>query len=513
MVSLSYSSAIPSEAPPACLIVGEQANLQRIGFSDVESLISHRVSAKVFNEVLSDIGDSEGVCLYPKAVAIATLSSKRSRHTTPTAAHHVMDTVSKHLPKSGDSAVVVVVCLRQHVFACGSAVARAFPTYSLKTRDVTTRNVTVCFLTPDDKSPLSDQDIKVLSSTATAIRLAADIVDRPRNEMTCDDLVKCAVKIGQDLGVDVTVISGEQLKEQGFGGIYGVGKAAESPPALCVLSHKPPGASKTIAWCGKGIMYDTGGFSIKTKTGMPGMKRDCGGAAGILAAFKATVECGFSENLHAVLCIAENSVGPRAAVPDDIHILYSGKSVEINNTDAEGRLVLGDGVAYARKDLNADIVLDMCTLTGAQGITTGQHHAALLSNNAQWESCAVSAGLSSGDMLFPIVYAPELHFSEFKSSVADMKNSVANRSNAQSSCAGLFIGSHLFDDFSKPSPIVWLHIDMAYPVHVGERATGWGPALLLTLFGRYSTSGLLSNIAPVLPVDQASKRPKHDEMC
>ena len=82
------------------------------------------------------------------------------------------------------------------------------------------------------------------------------------------------------------------------------------------------------------------------------------------------MECGFSENLHAVLCIAENSVGPRAAVPDDIHILYSGKSVEINNTDAEGRLVLGDGVAYARKDLNADIVLDMCTLTGAQGLVT-----------------------------------------------------------------------------------------------------------------------------------------------
>jgi len=513
MVSLSYSSAMPQEAPPACLIVGEQANLQRINFSDVESLISHRVSAKVFSEVVSEIGDSEGVSLYPKTVSIATLSSKHSRHTTPTAAHHMMDTVSKHLPKNGDSAVVVVVCLRQHVFACGVAVARAFPTYTLKTRDVTSRDVTVCFITPDDATPLTKQDINVLTSTATSIRLAADIVDRPRNEMTCDDLVKSAVKIGQDLGVHVTVISGEQLKEQGFGGIYGVGKAAETPPALCVLSHKPEGATKTIAWCGKGIMYDTGGFSIKTKTGMPGMKRDCGGAAGILAAFKAAVECGFTENLHAVLCIAENSVGPRAAVPDDIHILYSGKSVEINNTDAEGRLVLGDGVAYARKDLNADIVLDMCTLTGAQGITTGSHHAALLSNNAQWESCAVSAGLSSADMVFPIVFAPELHFNEFKSSVADMKNSVANRSNAQSSCAGLFIGAHLFDDYSKPSPIVWLHIDMAYPVHVGERATGWGPALLLTLFGRYSTSTLLSENAPVLPADQASKRAKHDEMC
>lgn len=512
MVSLSYSNVMPTAVPDSCLIVGEQANLQKINFSDVESLISHRVSAKVFNEVVSDVGDSEGVILYPKSVSIATLSSKHSRHTTPSAAHHVMDTVSKHLPKSGD-AVVVVVCLRQYVFACGVAVARAFPTYTLKTRDVTERAVNVCFLTPDDPSPLSDQDIIVLDSTAKSIRLTADIVDRPRNEMTCDDLVNLAVKIGGEVGADVTVIRGEQLKEQGFGGIYGVGQAAESPPALVVLSHKPEGATKTIAWCGKGIMYDTGGFSIKTKTGMPGMKRDCGGAAGILGSFRTAVECGFTENLHAVLCIAENSVGPRATVPDDIHILYSGKSVEINNTDAEGRLVLGDGVAYARKDLNADIVLDMCTLTGAQGITTGQNHAALLSNNAQWESSAVSAGLTSGEMVFPIVFAPELHFSEFKSSVADMKNSVANRSNAQCSCAGLFIGAHLFDDYFKPSPITWLHVDMAYPVHVGERATGWGPALLLTLFGSYSSASLLSSIAPVLPADQPSKRAKHDEMC
>lgn len=511
MVSLSYSGALPASAPDACLIVGELCNLQKTGYTDVESLIGHRVTAKVYNEVIGEMGESEGVVLYPKHVAVATLSSKHSRHTTPSAAHHIMDTVNKNLPKAGN-AVVLVVCSKQYVFACGVAVARAFPTYTMKTRDVPDRSVTVCFLTPDQLAPLTEQDVKVLTSTATAIRLAADIVDRPRNEMTCCDLVNRAVEISRQLGVDATVIRGEQLKEQGFGGIYGVGKAAVSPPALVVLSHKPEGATKTIAWCGKGIMYDTGGFSIKSKDGMPGMKRDCGGAAGILGAFRAAVECGFSENLHAVLCIAENSVGPIATVPDDVHILYSGKSVEINNTDAEGRLVLGDGVAYAKKDLKADIVLDMCTLTGAQGITTGQHHAALLTNNEQWEKCGVSAGLTSGEMLFPIVYAPELHFNEFKSSVADMKNSVACRTNAQCSCAGLFIGSHLFDDFFKPSPLIWIHVDMAYPVHAGERATGWGPALLLTLFGSFSKSSLLSNIAPVLPSEQPAKRAKHEEM-
>ena len=101
---------------------------------------------------------------------------------------------------------------------------------------------------------------------------------------------------------------------------------------------------------------------------MPGMKRDCGGAAAILGAFRLAVLAGFKQNLHAVFCLAENSVGPLATRPDDIHTLYSGRTVEINNTDAEGRLVLADGVVYAHKDLKADIILDMATLTGGQVI-------------------------------------------------------------------------------------------------------------------------------------------------
>ncbi len=152
-----------------------------------------------------------------------------------------------------------------------------------------------------------------------------------------------------------------------------MGKAAIHQPALAVLSHTPAGATETIAWVGKGIVYDTGGLSIKGKTAMPGMKRDCGGAAGILGAFYAAVKQGFSQNLHAIFCLAENAVGPKATRPDDIHRLYSGRTVEINNTDAEGRLVLADGVAFANKDLKADIIVDMCTLTGAQGIATGRY--------------------------------------------------------------------------------------------------------------------------------------------
>ncbi|XP_025253919.1 probable aminopeptidase NPEPL1 [Theropithecus gelada] len=332
-----------------------------------------------------------------------------------------------------------------------------------------------------------------LANATDGVRLAARIVDTPCNEMNTDTFLEEINKVGKELGIIPTIIRDEELKTRGFGGIYGVGKAALHPPALAVLSHTPDGATQTIAWVGKGIVYDTGGLSIKGKTTMPGMKRDCGGAAAVLGAFRAAIKQGFRDNLHAVFCLAENSVGPNATRPDDIHLLYSGKTVEINNTDAEGRLVLADGVSYACKDLGADIILDMATLTGAQGIATGKYHAAVLTNSAEWEAACVKAGRKCGDLVHPLVYCPELHFSEFTSAVADMKNSVADRDNSPSSCAGLFIASHIGFDW----PGVWVHLDIAAPVHAGERATGFGVALLLALFGRASEDPLLNLVSPL----------------
>merc|ERR1711973_59932 len=172
--------------------------------------------------------------------------------------------------------------------------------------------------------------------------------------------------------------------------------------------------------------------------------------------------------------------------------MYSGKTVEINNTDAEGRLVLADGVAYAARDLKCDVILDMATLTGAQGISHGRYHACALSNSSSWEAAMVRAGSLSGDLCFPSVYCPELQFPEFTSAVADMKNSVADRNNGQPSCAGLFIMAHLGFDWSG----VWCHVDMAAPAMVGERATGYGVALLSVLFGSASGATMLQSAAP-----------------
>ncbi|EKX46813.1 hypothetical protein GUITHDRAFT_159587 [Guillardia theta CCMP2712] len=273
------------------------------------------------------------------------------------------------------------------------------------------------------------------------------------------------------------VIRGPELRDRGYGGIWGVGKAAVNQPALAILSYDPEGASQTVCLVGKGVMYDTGGLSLKISGSMVGMKADMAGAAGLLGAFYGLVESKVNKRIHLVLCLAENAIGPNALRNDDILRMYSGLCVEINNTDAEGRLLLADGVAHACKHLSPDILIDMATLTGAQLISTGKKHAALVCNSEELENRAIMAGKKSGDLCHPLPFCPEIFKDEFKSKVADMKNSVKDRSNAQSSCAGIFIHQHLPKDFKGE----WLHVDMAGPAFVDERGTGYGVGLVMAL--------------------------------
>lgn len=258
------------------------------------------------------------------------------------------------------------------------------------------------------------------------------------------------------------------------------------------LTYTPvPGAAGArVALVGKGIVFDTGGLSIKSRAGMCGMRGDCGGAAAVLAAFEAAVAGGIVgggdapgavASLSAVLCVAENAVGPRALRPDDIISMYSGRTVMINNTDAEGRLVLGDGVAYAARDLRATTIIDIATLTGAQGVATGKRHAAVMASAEALEAAAVAAGRATGDLAHPVPYCPEFFLKEFSTPAAAMLNSVRDRSNAQVSCAGAFIGSHLPSGWTERGG-GWLHVDCAAPA---EGGTGYGVALLVELLRSY----------------------------
>lgn len=465
-----------------CFFCGSK---ERLAAADVRSLLPAGAEA-IWDTMLErlepgDAGASSETFLPGDPavrLVVGVLPVECSRHNSPAQPHAVTKLVKAALGGAGKVAVLLALGDAEQAFASGAAVARALPLYSRKKEGGEPKPepaVDVAFIAPDGDS----FDLELVAATGKGIRLAASLVDRPTAELHTDAYLEEVRELAGQADVQLTVLRGEELEQQGYGGLWNIGKTAIHPPALAILSHTPRGATQTTCWVGKGIVYDTGGLSLKGKDGMPGMKADMGGAAAVTGAFFAAVEAGYKENLHALLCLAENSIGPQAVRPDDIIKLYSGKTVEINNTDAEGRLVLGDGVAHAVKHLDPHVIVDLATLTGAQLVATGRRHAAIVANDQEIETAAVLAGRRSGDLVHPLPYCPEFYRKEFESKVADMKNSVKDRANAQSSCAAQFVAEHL-GDFDGP----WLHVDLAGPASAEERGTGFGVALLVEMFLR-----------------------------
>ncbi|GET86673.1 metallo-peptidase, clan MF, Family M17 [Leishmania tarentolae] len=260
-----------------------------------------------------------------------------------------------------------------------------------------------------------------------------------------------------------TVIKGEELREKGYNGIYAVGMCAQYPPHLVTLRYKNPNAAagaKNIAMVGKGIVYDCGGLALKSAAHMTNMKTDMGGSAGVFCAFIAVVRSMKAQKTHfnhianisVTLCMAENAIGPNSYHNDDVVVMKSGKSVEVMNTDAEGRMVLGDGVHYAtaEQDFVPDLLIDMATLTGAQGIATGSKHAGIYASDVGAEKDMVHAGLQSGDLCYPVLYCPEYHEEVYKSPCADMRNVANSPASAGSSCGGYFVEQQLNERFKGP---------------------------------------------------------------
>jgi probable aminopeptidase NPEPL1 len=192
-----------------------------------------------------------------------------------------------------------------------------------------------------------------------------------------------------------------------------------------------------------------------------------------VGAFRALAATSSRDRVVALVPLAENAIGPNAYRNDDVIGMHSGKTVEVNNTDAEGRILLADAASYAVTSFKPDVLVDAATLTGAQLVATGRRHAGIVSNREGLERRAIAAGRATGDLVHPLPFAPEFFQREFKSDVADMKNSVKDRANAQSSCAAQFVWSHV-----ERSNVAWLHVDMAGPADLDGKGQGYGVALL-----------------------------------
>lgn len=411
----------------------------------------------------------------PKRLVLCVLPDERSRHNCAARSEELANLLAgAELPSVARAAVVACLEEPTHALPVARAVGRVLPHYSRATAKKPSTRVRFVATDPDGiRIGVSKMDRQIVE----AARWAAELVDMPPAELTTTEFVKRVRAAANKIdSMKVSVIRGAEVLRRGMGGLHAVGRTAMEPPYLVVMEHKVPRAKQTYAVVGKGVVYDTGGLSLKVGGHMAGMKCDMGGAAAAVGAALALADAGHKDAFVCAAGLVENAIGPKAYRPDDILPMHSGHTVEVNNTDAEGRLVLADACSYVARVKKVDMIVDMATLTGAQLIATGDAHSGCVSNRAGLEDAVRAAGIASGDLAFPMPFAPELYQKEFRSKVADMKNSVANRMNAQSSCAAQFIYSHI-DDLNIP----WLHVDLAGPAFRGERGTGYGVALVATL--------------------------------
>lgn len=405
-------------------------------------------------------------------LTVGALADQPSRHNAPSRAEGIRRLVAgSGVGGSKHAAVLVVLDDAAHALAAANAIGRALPTYSAKSGVRSEGTLTIALALANGRAVAVDDEVRAVVLRA---REAAHFVDTPPTELDPAAFAAAAKRVLKTVrGVRVREFVGDALLRQGLGGIHAVGRCARSAPRL-LLATAGPARGPHVALVGKGVTYDTGGLHLKARGNMETMKADMGGAAAVLGAFAVLAAQKPRHRLSLLLCMAENAIGPAAYKPDDVLTLHSGKTVEINNTDAEGRLLLADGCSYAARTLGADVVVDAATLTGAQGVATGDLHAAVIANDQALEQALCNAGLASGDLCWPLPFAPELYRSEFASPIADMRNSVKNRSNAQVSCAAEFIHWHL--DGTKAR---WGHVDLASPAFRGDRGTGFGVALLV----------------------------------
>jgi probable aminopeptidase NPEPL1 len=450
------------------------------------SLLGRRLDALV-RDLASDLepGDRGAVATTLgteglRWVHVAALPDRLSRYNSPARAESIRHVVSQAgLGQKGKLAVLLVLDDPAHLLAAANAVSRALPAYSAKSKQTHPR-VQILAVDPKGQPLLADKATRMLVQLA---RDAAVLVDTPPSELDPAALAARARTVLADVpGVTIEELVGEALLEHGLQGIHHVGRAATSAPRMLVASWDPGDAEQHVALVGKGVTFDTGGLHIKARGAMEGMKADMGGAAAVLGAFVALAAGRCRHRVSLVLCLAENAVSAASYKPDDILVMHSGKTVEINNTDAEGRLLLADGVSWAARQLEATVIIDAATLTGAQLVATGLVHAAIVSDDDELERLAVQTGRACGDLCHPLPFAPELYRQEFSSPIADLRNSVANRNNAQTSCAAQFIYEHLVDA-PRAKSRRWCHIDLAGPAFPKDHGTGFGVALVAQLVG------------------------------
>lgn len=308
-------------------------------------------------------------------------------------------------------------------------------------------------------APAQD-DVDAVAAVSAAVALVKDLVTTPAEWLGPQDLADRAVETLAELPVDVRVWDEVALRDEGFGGIVGVGLGSDRPPRLVRLEYAPAGATRTVALVGKGITFDTGGLSLKPAASMVGMKYDMCGAATVLAVVKAAAQLKLPVNVTGWMCIADNMPSGRATRPGDVLRLLDGTTVEVTNTDAEGRLVLGDGLVAASRE-HPDLLIDVATLTGAVTVALGNRHTGVMGDDAAVASY-LDASAHVGEQAWQLPLPGHMR-DELDSPIADMQNAKIGDPAGGTMFAGLFLQHFVgpVSDAADAARIPWVHLDIA----------------------------------------------------
>ncbi|MEU9719433.1 leucyl aminopeptidase [Streptomyces sp. NPDC047976] len=300
---------------------------------------------------------------------------------------------------------------------------------------------------------------------ATEVNVARDLINTPPNDLTPEAFAAVASATAKENGVKVQVLDEKALVKGGYGGIMGVGKGSENAPRLVKLSYTHAKAEKTLAFVGKGITYDSGGISLKPAGHNETMKCDMAGAAAVFAAVIAAAKLGLQVNVTGWLALAENMPSGSATKPGDVLRMYSGKTVEVLNTDAEGRLVLGDALTKASED-NPDAIVDVATLTGAMVLALGDRTFGIMANDDAFRTSIHEIAEEVGEASWPMPLPEDLR-KTMDSPTADIANMGVRMGGGL--VAGLFLQEFVGEG------ITWAHLDIAGPAFHEGAPYGYTP--------------------------------------
>jgi len=320
--------------------------------------------------------------------------------------------------------------------------------------------------------------------------VARQLSNEPPNLLPPDALARAARRVATEVGLGFRVMDVAELRRRKMGALLGVGQGSARPPRLFVLEHKPKRRTRlpTVCIVGKGITFDSGGISIKPASGMHEMKHDMSGAATVVGLLRAVALLDLPLHVIGVVAAAENLPSGNAYRPGDILTSMSGQTIEIQNTDAEGRLVLCDALHYARTAFEPAAMIDLATLTGACVVALGNWTCGLFGNHDGLVDGVRRAGDAAGERAWPMPLADE-HREQMKSAIADLKN-VSGTRDAGASTAAAFLSKFVGD-------VPWVHLDIAGTAYTGKTgpcqpvgATGFGVRLLVQLLQDWPRLGI-----------------------